>query len=109
MIYNENKIYATVWKVTPAENGKYIDLQITTSEKDQEGNYKNSGWFPRCIGHSVNSLKGLKKATELSLQNRNLQTKDIKTRTTKLGQLLDFLFWKLRLLMVILNPTSLPQ
>lgn len=61
MIYNENKIFAKVWSVTPAENGKYIDLQVTTSEKDADGNYKNSGWFPRAIGHAANSLKGVKK------------------------------------------------
>lgn len=61
MIYNENKIFAKVWKVTPSENGKYIDLQITTSEKDSDNNYINSSWFPRCIGKAVNTLKGLKR------------------------------------------------
>lgn len=61
MIYCNNKTYARVWKVTPADNGKYIDLQITTSEKDMEGNYVNSSWFPRCIGKSVNTLKGVKR------------------------------------------------
>ncbi len=86
MIYNENKIYATVWKVTPAENGKYIDLQITTSEKDQEGNYKNSGWFPRCIGHSVNSLKGLKEGdriviTKSKFTNERYKNENNETRS----------------------------
>lgn len=57
MIFNSSKIYAKVWQVKPAENGKYIDLQITTSEKGPDGNYINSGWFPRVIGHAVNSLK----------------------------------------------------
>lgn len=61
MIFNDNKIYAKVWKVTPSENGKYIDLQITTSEKDSEGNYVNSSWFPRVIGKAVNTLKDLKR------------------------------------------------
>lgn len=61
MIFNDNKIYAKVWKVTPSENGKYIDLQITTSEKDNDGNYVNSSWFPRVIGKAVNTLKGLKR------------------------------------------------
>ena len=61
MIFNENKIYAKVWKVTPSENGKYVDLQITTSEKDSDGNYVNSSWFPRVIGKAVNTLKGLKR------------------------------------------------
>lgn len=61
MIFCNNKIYAKVWKVTPADNGKYIDLQITTSEKDSEDNYVNSSWFPRCIGKAVNTLKGVKR------------------------------------------------
>ncbi len=55
MIFIHDKIYAKVWKVDKAE--KYIDLQVTTSEKDKEGNYINSGWFPRLIGHAFNSLK----------------------------------------------------
>ena len=55
MIFIHDKIFAKVWKVEKAE--KYIDLQVTTSEKDKEGNYINSGWFPRLIGHAFNSLK----------------------------------------------------
>ena len=55
MIFIHDKIYAKVWKVEKAE--KYIDLQVTTSEKDKEGNYINSGWFPRLIGHAFNALK----------------------------------------------------
>ncbi len=61
MIFNDNKIYAKVWKVTPSENGKYVDLQITTSEKNSDGDYVNSSWFPRVIGKAVNTLKGLKR------------------------------------------------
>lgn len=60
MIYCTNQIFGKVWKVKPADNGKYIDLQMTTSEKDADGNYKNSGWFPRAIGHAANSLKDIK-------------------------------------------------
>ena len=55
MIFIHDKIYAKVWKVDKKE--KYIDLQATTSEKDNDGNYINSGWFPRLIGHAFNSLK----------------------------------------------------
>ena len=55
MIFIHDKIYAKVWKITKHE--KYADIQITTSEKDNDGNYINSGWFPRLIGHAFNSLK----------------------------------------------------
>ena len=65
MIYNANKIFGTVWKVDIAENGKYMDLQMTTSEKGTDGNYINSSWFPRAIGHALNSLKGLKRGDRI--------------------------------------------
>lgn len=55
MIFVKDKIYAKVWKVEKFD--KYIDLQATTSEKDKDGNYINSGWYPRLIGHAFNSLK----------------------------------------------------
>lgn len=67
MIFNNNQIYGKVWKVTPAESGKYLDLQMTTSEKDGEGNYKNSGWFPRAIGHALNSLKEVKEGDRICI------------------------------------------
>lgn len=59
MIYVNSNIYGKVWKSELSENGKYIDLQMSTSEKDADGNYRNSNWFPRAIGHAVNSLKGI--------------------------------------------------
>lgn len=67
MIFNSNEIYATVWKATLSENKKYMDLQITTSEKDQDGNWKNSNWFPRVIGHALNSLKGVKREDRITI------------------------------------------
>ena len=67
MIFNKNEIYGKVWEATLSENGKYIDLQMTTSEKDDEGNYKNSSWFPRAIGHAANSLKNVKKGDRITI------------------------------------------
>lgn len=55
MIYVDNKIYAKVWTVKKFD--KYMELRVSTSEKDGEGNYINSTWFPRLIGHAFNSLK----------------------------------------------------
>lgn len=65
MIYNSGNIYAKVWKVMPSENGKYADLQITTSEKDKDGQYTNSTWFGRILGHSLNSLKDVKEGDRI--------------------------------------------
>lgn len=55
MIFCKDKIYAKVWSIKKED--KYIDLRISTSEKDRDGNYVNSTWFPRLIGHAFNSLK----------------------------------------------------
>lgn len=67
MIFNKTTCYAKVWKVTRAENGKYIDLRISTSEKNEDGDYKNSSWFPRVIGHAVNSLKNIKEGDRIAI------------------------------------------
>lgn len=67
MIINKSTIYAKVWKVTPSESGKFIDLQISTSEKDENDNYINSGWFPRVIGHAVNSLKNVQEGDRIEI------------------------------------------
>lgn len=55
MIFCNNTIYGKVWKINKQD--KYLDLQMTTSEKGQDGAYINSGWFPRVIGHAFNTLK----------------------------------------------------
>ena len=67
MILNKTKIYAKVWKVTPSENGKYIDLQVSTSEKNEDESYTNSSWFPRAIGHAANALKNVKDGDRIEI------------------------------------------
>ena len=84
MIFCRDKIFAKVWKVTPAE--KYLDLQISTSEKDQNGNYINSNWFPRAIGHAFNALKNIKEGdritiTKCKLSNEKYTAKDGTTKS----------------------------
>lgn len=77
MIFNSNTIYARVWKVDKKE--KYIDLQVSTSEKNQEGEYEYSTWFPRVIGHAFNSLKDVKKDDRIRITKSkftNLVVKD---------------------------------
>ena len=82
---NNSKIYAKVWKVHKFD--KYIDLEATTSEKDQDGNYVNSGWFPRLIGHAFNALKDTIKEgdriviTKAKLTNERYTAKDGSTKS----------------------------
>ena len=56
MIFIKNDIFGKVWKIME-KNEKYMDIQMSTSEKNMDGEYVNSGWFPRLIGHAYNSLK----------------------------------------------------
>lgn len=51
------KAYAKVWKVERHE--KYTELRISTSEKNDDGTYRNSNWFARLIGHAHNALSDL--------------------------------------------------
>ena len=85
MIFIHDKIYAKVWKVE--KHDKYIDLQVTTSEKGNEGKYVNSGWFPRLIGHAFNSLKDkIKEGDSLVITKSKMTneryTKDGVTKST---------------------------
>lgn len=77
MIFVEGKTYATVWKVKPAESGKYIDLQITTGEKDADDNWTNSTWFPRVIGHALNSLKNVKEKDRILIKKAKFSNERI--------------------------------
>ena len=69
MIYikcEDNPIRAKVWSVEQTE--KYIDLQVSTSRKDKDGNYFYSRWLPRAIGHAVNSLKDVKEGDWINIK-----------------------------------------
>lgn len=56
MIFIKDKIFMKVWKITKSE--KYLDLQGTTGEKNQDGTWANSYWHPRVIGKAFNALNG---------------------------------------------------
>ncbi len=50
MLFVSNK-YAKIWKIFKAEE-KYVDLAVSTSEKGQDGEFRNSNWRARAIGHA---------------------------------------------------------
>lgn len=77
MIYVGNKIYAKVWAVKKFD--KYMDLRVSTSEKDREGNHVNSTWFPRLIGHAFNSLKDTLKEGDRIVINKAKLTNELYT------------------------------
>lgn len=58
MIWLDNVRYAKLWKVFDyADDAKYADASIGTSEKNPDGEWVNSRWPARFIGHAFNKLK----------------------------------------------------
>lgn len=58
MIYLDNaNIRIKVWKIDRKE--KYTELRASTSEKNKDGTYTNSNWFPRAIGPAHEALKNV--------------------------------------------------
>lgn len=70
MIFYKSKkhpIYATVWNVEELESGN-LAIQITTSEKDEDGEYvKSSIWFPLVVGNAIESLEGLERGMQIAI------------------------------------------
>ena len=81
MIYTTNTIYGKVWKIMRTEQ-KYMDVRMTTSSKDSNGDWIDSTWFPRLMGHAFNSLKGVLKEgdriviTKAILENTSYDAQD---------------------------------
>lgn len=55
MFFVSNK-YAKIWKIFKTEE-KYVDLSVSTSEKDRDGEFRNSNWRARAIGHAFQQYK----------------------------------------------------
>ncbi len=64
MIYFTN-CYAKIWKIAPAE--KYVDVRISTSEKDKDGKYVNSNWFARCLGKAAEQISKFKEGDRIKI------------------------------------------
>lgn len=91
MIFCTNPIYARVWKIEQPvdENGnprKYLELNISTSEKQEDGTYKNSNWHPRVIGHAYNSLKNLKEKDKIIITKVKLTNEYYKKEGEETGK-----------------------
>ena len=109
MIYNSGKIYATVWKSTPSENGKYIDLQVSTSEKNQNDEYVNSSWFPRAIGHAANSLKDVKEKDRICITKSKFSNEKYTDKDGNKRSSFKFLILEAELVQAQQQPTQAAQ
>lgn len=62
--------WAKLWEVKPAE--KYVDLRISTSEKDKDGKYINSTWFPRVWGNVAEQFKHMQAGDRFKIASGRL-------------------------------------
>ena len=79
---------AHVWDVKPQE--KYVDLRITTSEKDKNGNYVNSTWFPRVYGKAAEQAKKFNKGDRVRIASGRISNVSKKMEDGKYKSVLDF-------------------
>lgn len=57
--------YATVWQVE--DKGNYLGGRISTSEKDQNGEYVNSNWFVAFFGKAKEKAVGVSERTRIKI------------------------------------------
>lgn len=64
---NVTKTYATVWEIK--QNEKSVSGKISTSRKDQNGEYKNSNWFVQFVGKATEKAKTLQTRDKIIITN----------------------------------------
>lgn len=80
--------WANLWDVKVGD--KYADLRITTSEKDKEGNYVNSTWFPRVWGNVAEQFKHMQPGDRFKIVSGKVSNPSRKMQDGKLRSFLEF-------------------
>ena len=90
-----SKKYVKIWKVFELKD-KYADLSVGTSEKNRDGEYVNSRWPARAIGHAFQQLKKgeFKEGDTVSVTSAKLSNESYKDESGE---------WKTNLRLVILE------
>ena len=71
-----NGCYATVWRVNNSGEHNYADCQITTSRKDQDGNYHTDfSAFVRFVGNAFNNIDIVGERTRIHILSCAVQNK----------------------------------
>ena len=73
---NSNNIYATVFNVE--DKGNYVKARISTSRKDQNGEYVNSYWNAMFLGKCVSEAKGLKDKDRIHITSAGVANESFK-------------------------------
>ena len=58
-MFNVSGKYVKIWKIFKAkkDDAKYVNLSVSTSEKNQDGEYENSSWYATAVGHAFQQWK----------------------------------------------------
>lgn len=59
--------YVSIFK--PEEKGKYVQANLSTSKKLQNGEYKNMYWIAHFVGDSFEKAKKLKDKDKIEITN----------------------------------------
>ena len=65
MIFINDVRYVKIWEVKKFD--KYIKLQVSTSDKKQDGSYENSGWYINLVGQAFTQGKDLVKGDTITI------------------------------------------
>jgi len=76
MIFNTTTNYAISWKAEEKE--KYIDLQLSTHEKNEDGSYRNSRWLARAVGNAAKTLRGIQKGDRITFTKSKITHENYK-------------------------------
>jgi hypothetical protein len=63
----KNDNYVKVWKIE--NKGKYFQGRISSSNKQQDGTYKNSNWNVRFVGKGTAMAEDIKEGDSLKITN----------------------------------------
>ena len=73
MIFTNDVRFVKVWKVEHYE--KYTKLQVSTSDKKQDGSYENSGWYLKLVGKAFEQGRHLQKGDTITVKSGKLTNK----------------------------------
>ena len=72
--------YITVWQ--PEDKGKYVQANISTSKKNQDGGYQSMNWRARFVGKCKDTAAQLKDKDRIEITNGLIENNYVKETKT---------------------------
>jgi len=76
---NDKGTYAKVWEISERKD-KYTDFRFSTSEKLEDGTYKNSNWNGRLVGHAFNAIPKLEPGQRIIIKSAKITNEAYKNQ-----------------------------